>query len=239
MSRLKELTRPTGEEDLLDVAYPAPRWSVAPRHAVFAAAVVLILVLGWLALRPTPETGAESGTGTGTIGTLAPGEPAGVGLTGVPGLPEATAAGEGEGELVVSVVGEVTRPGLLTLAPGARVADALAEAEPLPGAELLALNQAQRLTDGQQLVVPAAAEAGEPDGQAPQAAAGGTGEGPVSLNLASAAELITLDGVGEKTAEAIIAHREATGGFTAPEQLMDVKGIGPAKFEALRDQVSL
>lgn len=232
VSRLKELTRPTGEEDLLDVAYPAPRWSVAPRHAVFAAAVVLILVLGWLAMRPAPETGAEPGT----VGTLAPGEPAG--LTGVPGLPEVADAGEGE--LVVSVVGEVTRPGLLTLAPGARVADALAEAEPLPGAELLALNQAQRLTDGQQLVVPAAAETGvgEPGGQAPPAT-GGTGDGPVSLNSASAAELTTLDGVGEKTAGAIIAHREATGGFTTPEQLMDVKGIGPAKFEALRDQVSL
>ena len=61
----------------------------------------------------------------------------------------------------------------------------------------------------------------------------------VSLNSATAAELTTLPGVGEATAAAIVAHREANGPFTTVEQLMDVRGIGPAKFEAMREQVGL
>lgn len=113
----------------------------------------------------------------------------------------------------------------------------------MPDAELTGLNQAQRLSDGQQLVVPAAGEPGEPgEPGAPGgsgAAVGAGAGGPVSLNSATTAELTTLDGVGEKTAQAIISHRETTGGFTDIEQLMDVKGIGPAKFDALRDQVGL
>ena len=61
----------------------------------------------------------------------------------------------------------------------------------------------------------------------------------MSLNSASASELTALPGVGEATAAAIVAHREANGPFTAVEQLMDVRGIGPAKFEAMRDMVGL
>lgn len=45
--------------------------------------------------------------------------------------------------------------------------------------------------------------------------------------------------MGEATAQAIIDHRTSVGGFTALEQLQEVKGIGPAKFEKLKDQVSL
>jgi len=45
--------------------------------------------------------------------------------------------------------------------------------------------------------------------------------------------------VGAATAAAIVAHREASGPFASVEGLMDVKGIGPAKFEALRDLVTL
>ena len=59
------------------------------------------------------------------------------------------------------------------------------------------------------------------------------------MNSASAGELTELPGVGEATAAAIVAHREANGPFTAVEQLMDVKGIGPAKFDAVKDLVTL
>ena len=117
---------------------------------------------------------------------------------------------------------------------GSRIADALQMAQPLPHADLLAHNQAQLLVDGQQIVVQAV-------GAAPPAAASSDsgGAGVVSLNSATAAELTALPGVGEATAAAIVAHREANGPFTTVEQLMDVRGIGPAKFEAMREQVGL
>ncbi len=56
--------------------------------------------------------------------------------------------------VIVAVVGEVDRPGLHTFAPTARVADALAAAQPKPQAQTLGLNLAQKLADGQQIVVP-------------------------------------------------------------------------------------
>lgn len=209
LSRLQDLARPTGEEELLDVAYPTPRFNLTLRHAAFAAVAVVVLIVGVLVFQ---SGGAD---------------PAPVPEHSFPAVAEATAEKETT-ELVISVVGAVARPGLVTLAPDSRVDDALSHAEPLPEADLFSLNLAQRLTDGQQLVVPVPGE--------PVAASGGGG---VSLNSAPVTELTTLPGVGPATAAAIVAHRESTGGFQSVEQLLEVKGIGPAKFESLRDAVTL
>ena len=107
--RLAELTRPTGEEDLLAVSYQKPRVAVPPKQAAAAVGAVLLLVAGWFVLRDDePEIEAP------------------------PDLPPAN--------VVVSVVGAVAEPGLVTLDEGSRVADALEQAQPLPEAELLSLN---------------------------------------------------------------------------------------------------
>ena len=77
---------------------------------------------------------------------------AGVPSSAPPGA--AQPAGGPPGELVVSVVGRVQRPGLVRLAAGARVADALAAAGgALPGTDLIPLNLARRLSDGEQVLV--------------------------------------------------------------------------------------
>lgn len=217
LNRLQDLTRPTGEEELLDVAYPTPRFHLTPRHAAFAALAVVLLAAGIVVLN---TGGADSAGSTEAEFPV-------VGAA----VPET--AEEDGGELVISVVGAVAQPGLATLAPGARIDDALHHAQPLPEADLRALNLAQRLSDGQQVVVPVVGEAVAPEG------APGGGGGGVSLNSASVTELTALPGVGPATAAAIVAHREATGGFGSVEQLLDVKGIGPAKFESLREAVTL
>lgn len=148
----------------------------------------------------------------------------------------------------------------MTLAPGARVEEALRHAKPYQDAQVSALNLAQRLNDGEQIAVPAAGEegspavCGSPSGGAGAAGAGGGsggsaggsgsagaagGSGKLALNAATAADLTALPGVGQKTAEAIIAHRDSIGGFRSVEQLLDVKGIGPAKFDSLKDHVRI
>jgi competence protein ComEA len=133
---------------------------------------------------------------------------------------------------VVSVVGQVAHPGLVTLAPGARVADALAAAGGLlPDADAAAVNAAAVLTDGQQIAVgvPGAAAPGPTRGSA----ATGAATGPVDLNTATVADLDALPGVGPVLAQRIVDHRAQHGRFTSVDQLDDVPGIGPALFAQL------
>jgi competence protein ComEA len=63
--------------------------------------------------------------------------------------------------------------------------------------------------------------------------------GPLDLNTATAEQLDTLPGVGPATAAAIVSHRERNGPFATVDGLLDVRGIGPAKLEALRDLVTV
>jgi comEA protein len=58
--------------------------------------------------------------------------------------------------------------------------------------------------------------------------------GPIDLNTATVEQLKTLKGIGQKKAEAIIAWREANGGFKSVDQLTEVKGIGEKTLEKLR-----
>ena len=150
--------------------------------------------------------------------------------------------------VVVSVVGLVHEPGLVTLAPDARIADAVSAAGGvLSGADTLGLNMARHVDDGEQIVVGIAAPAGHPP--ALGSSAGGTAPervaparttataapaAPVNLNTATAEQLDALPGVGPVTAAAIVAWRAANGRFTSVDQLAEVDGIGPARLEKLR-----
>ena len=222
--RLREFTKPTGEEELLAVDYPRPRLRISSWQACAMAVLLVIGVVVWLGIN------ARSDESSGMP------EPAAL----------SDAPSEEPSEIIVSVIGEVAEPGLKTLEPGARVADALDAAQPLPGAETMALNHAQRLSDGQQLhILPSGAAPppapGEPapasdNSSSPGGSASGSG---VSLNSATAEELMELKGVGEVTAHAIVAYREEHGGFKDVEELLEVSGIGPAKLAQLKDQVQL
>lgn len=64
-------------------------------------------------------------------------------------------------------------------------------------------------------------------------------QGIININTATAAELAKLPGVGPKTAEAIIAEREKSGGFKSTDDLMKIKGIGPKKFDKIKDMISI
>lgn len=62
-------------------------------------------------------------------------------------------------------------------------------------------------------------------------------EDPVNINTAGFTELIKLKGIGGKTALNIIDHREASGPFFCKEDLMKVRGIGPAKLKAIESRI--
>jgi len=142
--------------------------------------------------------------------------------------------------LRIHVTGAVAHPGVVELAPGARVAQAIeAAGGMLDGALAGGVNLAAALEDGDQVRVPwAAPDAGD-------TAAGATpGPSPtpgaaVNLNTATLAELDRLPGIGPSLAREILAYREAHGAFASVDDLLLVPGIGPAKLAALRDIVCI
>lgn len=222
--RLSELTAPTGEEPILDVSYPAPRVKIAPWQAIVAAIAAIIAVLLWLALSSPKSDGQLPPIEAAQAPEIST-------VTSEEALPE---------EVVVSVVGAVEKQGILILPQGARIADALEVSGLAADADIVSINHAQLLVDGEQIYVsrigetpPAQAEAGEDGGT------GGSNSSKINLNSATAAEFTQLPGVGEVTAEAIVSHRDTVGSFSSVEQLLDISGIGPAKFEKLQDLVTV
>ncbi len=164
-----------------------------------------------------------------------------------PTTPPAPPAATEPTAFVVPVDGAVQRPGVYRLPGGARVID-LVEAAGGPTADGLpeVLGLAGLLVDGQRVVVPTADQVAPtswvPVSGAADATAGGqppgsATAGPLDLNQATAAQLETLPGIGPATAQAIVRHREANGPFRSVDALIEVRGIGPAKLEAIRDLV--
>lgn len=138
----------------------------------------------------------------------------------------------------VHVAGWVRAPGVYEVAEGDRVVDAIELAGgPRKGAQLDALNLAAVLTDGQQVLVPRAAEGPTASGTTSVPAAGATGL--INLNSATAEDLETLPGIGEVLAAAIVQFREEHGPFTSVEQLVDVSGIGEVTLEEVRELVTV
>jgi competence protein ComEA len=142
--------------------------------------------------------------------------------------------------IVVYVAGAVATPGVYTLDNAARVTDALTAAGgAVADADLRVVNLAALATDGERIYVPKVGETVPAVvGNAP-AVTDTALDGPVNVNSANADQLDVLPGVGPATAAAIVSHREQHGPFQTVEQLGDVRGIGPAKLDALRGLVTV
>src|SRR5262249_26642275 len=138
-------------------------------------------------------------------------------------------------KVVVHVAGKVRRPGVVTLAAGARVTEAIkAAGGPRPGAGIGSLNLARRVVDGERILV------GQPGAAAPAGAAGGGGQGtPLDLNAATLEQFQQLPGVGPVLAQRIVDYRTQHDGFRSVEQLREVTGIGARRFTDLRALVQV
>jgi competence protein ComEA len=200
-----------------------------PQLAVYAAAAVAVLLLG---ARYLSTSSAAGGRAAGqTPARAAPAKGASVRVEAA-----------GSGVAVVQVVGAVRRPGVYRLRSGRRVDDAVHQAGGATRrADLAGVNLAAKVSDGQQIIVPAAGASGAP-ATGPAGSAGGTGAGTapgqsLNLNTATTEQLDQLDGVGPATAQKIVAYRQAHGGFRSVSELDQVPGIGEKKLAALKDRV--
>jgi competence protein ComEA len=172
-----------------------------------------------------------------------------VAVSPAPSVPSASPTPVARPAVLVHVLGEVARPGVVRLPEGARVADAIAAAGGLTAqADPGELNLAAVVSDGSQIVI---GTLKEPRGEVRTGPAAAPGSGTsgstgapdgsvkVSLNTATEAELDTLPGVGPVTAKRIVAWRDEHGRFTRIEELQEVDGIGPKTFAELAAHVSL
>ncbi len=143
---------------------------------------------------------------------------------------------------MVHVVGQVAHPGLVRLASGARVDDAIAAAGGLVGkADVSRVNLARPLLDGEQVMVPARGQVLPPSSPSTIRASSTTGTsgspGVLDLNTADAAALQRLPRVGPVLAERILQWRAQHGRFTSVAELTEVPGIGPALLATLSPHV--
>ena len=198
---------------------PVPARRIDPAHVrvLVTVAVAAGVLLTWWLLAERPRTAS-------------PDEPVSLTSSAPPGRPSTPPPG---GEVIVDVEGRVRRPGIVTLPAGSRVHDAVAKAGGFRGkVDAAGLNMARVLVDGEQILVgvePVAAADG---------GAGGAPGGKISLGTATLEQLDTLPGIGPVTAQAILDHRAEHGAFRSVDDLLDVKGIGQATLDDLRDQVT-
>lgn len=139
--------------------------------------------------------------------------------------------------IVVYICGEVKNPGVYTLEETARIGDLLeAAGGPLETADLTKINLAGKLSDGQQIIVKAGSkiEAGEGNEEGSE-----DGSGRVNLNFADREELMTLPGIGEAKADAILAYREEIGWFSSTEELMNITGIKEKMYQKIADLIEV
>ena len=156
--------------------------------------------------------------------------------------------------ITVHVAGAVKNPGVYRLKFGSRINDGIVAAGgATSAANLDVINLATVLNEGEQIYVPKRGEKPHVITNRPQvggaggvagaggaggvAGAGGAANSAVpqliNINLASVVELEQLPGVGPATAKAIVAYREKNGAFLKVEDLLKVRGIGPAKLSEI------
>lgn len=226
--------RATGEAE---PAAPAPG---IPRSAVLAAAGAVLLAIAAFLLALSSGTG---GTAVVEVATPPALDAASAGFPGATNDGLANPAG-GTPLLVVEVVGAIDKPGVYRLPAGARTGDLIEAAGgygPRVDTDRAAreLNLAAPLRDGDQVRVPSRDDETAAGPSGPGATRGSGGDPAlVDLNLATAAELDALPGIGPVTAAKIIAAREDQP-FGSVDDLRTRKLVGEKTFANLRNLVTV
>lgn len=155
--------------------------------------------------------------------------------------------------IVIHITGEVKKEGVIYLEEGARIIDAIKEAGgETKQADLSQVNLAYELQDGQKIYIPNKNEkiteyivdnSNENlmnNQNTNKSDLGSNGKIiKININTATLAELDNLPGIGPSTAQKIIEYREENGKFKKIEDIQNVKGIGEAKYEDIKEKITV
>jgi competence protein ComEA len=138
----------------------------------------------------------------------------------------------------VYVIGQVKHPGIYNVPSDARIYQALqAAGGPLPDANLVALNLATRVSDGQEIYVPRVGEPLISSATATSSTATASNSSPVNINTASATELRQQLHISSKTAQAIITYRTQHGPYTSVSQLANA--VSKTIYNRIKNMVTI
>lgn len=212
-------------------------WIGIGRIVTTVGGVGIVLAGAWWVMRTPPfpvESRIPFASSTSTLGSES--------FSSAPISPASTIPST----IMVHVAGEVVHPGIVVIAWGSRVINALSAAGgPTSRADLNSVNLAAPLVDAAQLYIPRRGEVAKPSPNRPRpgvnlppplssAVSETTGDPQtIDVNIATEQQLDALPGIGPSTARAIVAYRLLHGPFARVEDLLNVRGIGPAKLEAL------
>ena len=142
--------------------------------------------------------------------------------------------------IFVQVAGGVNAPGVYELKSGSRVYQAIEAAGGLlKEADDSDINQAMLLEDGQKLYIYTAEEMAELAEKEAALQESSVDDGLININVATAADLRTLPGIGETKANQIIAYREANGEFSSIDDIKNVSGIGDGIFNQINSLIKV
>lgn len=219
--------------------------------------LALVVIIGLILIAVSIKLARNSASPVYGGVTLNEASPSGDGVNVTTSDSDSASSNPNAGKVVFQICGCVNSPNVYSLPRGSRIVDAVKVAGgPKPGADLQSMNLAAKIEDGSRIVVPsvqsnsAGASIVQPtaltSGSQPVKSSSSSsaklhtpGEGVVHINSADINELQRLPGVGPSTAQTILDYRARVGKFVRPEQLDDVKGIGPKKLEKMRPFVAL
>ena len=137
-------------------------------------------------------------------------------------------------EIYVHITGAVNNPGVIRLAPGSRLIDAIEKLGGLTeNADTDSVNLASVLEDEDKIHIYTREETAE------TGAVSASGTGRVNINTASLEDLKTLPGIGDAIGKSIIDYREKNGAFKSLEELKEVDRVGDKVFDKLKDSITL
>lgn len=150
---------------------------------------------------------------------------------------------------IIHIAGAVNQPGVYQLSKGKRIIDAVkAAGEATEKATLDAVNLAAPIYDGQKIIIPYFIEGGERGNQIRESDDLNLNypeyfysqkSNLININISSARELESLDGIGQVLAERIVEYRKNNGFFDRIEDIKNVSGIGEKKFDAIKEMITV